>query len=293
MAILNFGSLIIDHVYQVPHFVRPGETLPATEYRVFAGGKGFNQTVAIARAGLPVSHAGAIGENGRWLLDLLTAEAVDIAGVVVTDVPTGHGVIQVTPQGENAILQYPGANRTITRAHIDRVLARFGRGDLLVLQNEINDIAYLRQRAHTRGVRVVMNPAPMDAAIAELPLETLALLIVNEVEAADLTGAATTDGMLAGLRQRLPDGAVVLTLGSQGAIYQDADRRVETPAWPAQAIDTTGAGDTFSGYLLASLETGMDVAAAMRRAARAAALCVSRPGAAASIPRAAEVDALG
>ena len=164
MTILNFGSLIIDHVYQVPHFVRPGETLPATQYRVFAGGKGFNQTVAIARAGLPVSHAGAIGENGRWLLDLLTAEAVDIAGVVVTDVPTGHGIIQVTPQGENAILQYPGANRTITRAHIDRVLARFGRGDLLVLQNEINDIAYLLQRAHTRGVRVVMNPAPMDAA---------------------------------------------------------------------------------------------------------------------------------
>jgi ribokinase len=293
MAILNFGSIIIDHVYRVPHFVRPGETLPATDYRVFAGGKGFNQTLAMARAGMPVTHAGAIGENGRWLLGLLAREGVEVADVAVTDTPTGHGVIQVTADGENAILQYPGANRTLTRAHIDRILARFGAGDVLVLQNEVNEIDYLVHAGHARGMRIVLNPAPMDAAIGALPLDAVGLLVVNEIEAADLTDASSPEAMLTGLRAQAPHTAVVLTLGTRGAIYQDASQRIETPAWPVTAVDTTGAGDTFTGYLVASLLQGLPVERAMARAARAAALCVTRPGAADAIPRAAEVDALG
>jgi len=284
MAILNFGSICIDHVYRVPHFVRPGETLPSTDYRVFAGGKGFNQTLALARAGASVSHAGAIGADGRWLLELLTAEAVDIADVRVSETPNGHAVIQVNEHGENAIVLYPGANRTITREHIDAVLARFGVGDVLLLQNEISHVDHLIRRGHERGMRIVMNPAPMDATVAAPPLELVDLLVVNEVEAADLTGAATPAALLDGLRRRMPGAAIVLTLGADGAIYDDADQRIHTPAWPVEVVDTTAAGDTFTGYLLAGLTLGLTVSQAMARAARAAALCVSRPGAADAIP---------
>jgi len=293
MAILNFGSIIIDHVYRVPHFVRPGETLPCSEYRIFAGGKGFNQTLALARAGVAVSHAGAVGGDGQWLVDQLVAEGVDVEGIVTANAPTGHGIIQVTDRGENAILQFPGANRTITREHADRVLQRFGAGDVLVLQNEVNELEYLVRTAHARGLRIALNPAPMDSAVAALPLDTVGILVVNEVEAADLTGEATPPGMLKALRRRMPGTAIVLTLGERGALYDDTDRHIETPAWPVTAVDTTGAGDTFTGYLLASLAQGYAVPDALQRAARAAALCVTRAGAAASIPHAAEVDALG
>jgi ribokinase len=172
------------------------------------------------------------------------------------------------------------------------VLARFGADDELVLQNEINQIDYLIERGHARGMRIVFNPAPMDRGIAALPLDHIGLLIVNEVEAADLTGASTFDAMLAGIGARIPDGAVVLTLGARGAIWADRTQRIEVPAWPVSAVDTTGAGDTFTGYLLAGLTLGMSVERAMQRAAKAAALCVAHPGAAASIPHAAAIDAL-
>jgi len=291
MAILNFGSFCIDHVYRVPHFVRPGETLPSTDYRVFAGGKGFNQTLALTRAGVQVHHAGAIGPDGRWLLDLLEAEAVDVAGVRVSDTPSGHAVIQVNQHGENAIVLYPGANRTITPEHVDAVLAGFGAGDLLLLQNEISQIEYLIRQGHARGMRIVVNPAPMDVASAALPFDLVELLVVNELEAAELTGAATPAAMIDGLRERLHGVAVVLTLGAEGAIYDDPAQRLHTPAWPVQVVDTTGAGDTFTGYLLAGLTQGRSVRQALARAARAAALCVSRPGAADSIPRRQEVEA--
>ncbi|MBX3706713.1 MAG: ribokinase [Pseudomonadales bacterium] len=297
MAIVNFGSFIIDHVYRVPHFVRPGETLPATGYRVFAGGKGFNQTLALARAGATASghtlaHAGAIGENGRWLLELLRREGVDVRDVVVTDTPTGHGIIQVNDQGENAILQFPGANRTLERDHIERVLARYGPEDVLLLQNEVNALAQLIRTAVERGLRVVLNPAPMDTTIAGLPLERVWLLIVNEVEGFDLTGSRDPDEILARLGRRCPDSRVVLTLGAAGARCVHQGRQYQVDAWPAQAIDTTGAGDTFTGFFVASLLAGQAIGPALERAARAAALCVARHGAADSIPTATEVDAL-
>lgn len=140
MAILNFGSFIIDHVYQVPHFVRPGETLPAADYRIFAGGKGFNQTVALARAGVAVRRAGVIGGNGQWLLELLSA-----------------------------ILQYPGANRTIARDHVDRMLTRFGAGDVLVLQNKVNDIGYLVERAMQRAAKAAAPRVAHPDVAASIP----------------------------------------------------------------------------------------------------------------------------
>jgi len=289
MAILNFGSLCIDNVYRVPHFVRPGETLPSTDYQVFAGGKGFNQSLAIARAGTPVVHAGAYGAGGEWLVDMLRADNVDVAHLHRAGVPTGHAVIQVAEDGGNAIVLFPGANRAITREHIDSTLAGFGAGDILLLQNEISHPGYLIEQGAARGLRIVMNPAPMDTVVKALPLHLLHMLVVNEVEAEDLTGKQYVDEMVQVLGERYPDTISVVTLGAGGAVWLSPAECFHVPAHKVDVVDTTGAGDTFTGYLLASLEQGMAPEAAMRRATAAAALCVSRAGAADSVPRAGEV----
>lgn len=293
MTILNFGSICIDHVYRVPHFVRPGESLAALNYEIFAGGKGLNQSLAIARAGGKVSHAGSVGEDGRWLIEKLQREDVDVAGIVFSSTSTGHARIQVDSSGENAIVLVAGANRTIRPEDIDEVMLRFGRGDLLLLQNEVNHLETLLRCGKTRGMHIVFNPAPMDGLAKALPLELVDLLIVNELEAAGLTGVDDVESMLSAMCKRLPNTTVVLTLGSQGAYWQSADQQFHTKALPVQAVDTTGAGDTFIGYLVASLEQGNSPEQAMQRAAKAAALCVTRPGAADSIPDRSEVDPTG
>jgi len=290
MKILNFGSFCIDHVYRVPHFVRPGETLPSLTYEVFAGGKGFNQSLAIARAGGLVSHAGSVGEDGEWLVQRLEAAGADVSRVIRSAKSTGHAVIQLNPAGENAIVLFAGANRSITREQIDLGLAGFGKGDLLLLQNEISEPAYLLQQALAKGMRVAMNPAPMDPVVQSLPLEQLSMIIVNEVEAFDLTGENTPESMLERLAQLMPRGDVVLTLGSQGAMWRSASHGFHVPAMNVDVVDTTGAGDTFTGYLIASLAGGMPPDAAMRRAVVAAGLSVTRAGAADSIPDAVTVD---
>ena len=289
MTILNFGSFCIDHVYRVPHFVRPGETLAALDYRVFAGGKGLNQSLAITRAGAKVSHAGSVGEDGRWMIDMLQREGVDAASVYLSSVSTGHARIQVDPSGENAIVLIAGANRTINPEHIDDVLKSFGPGDSLLLQNEISHVEHLLRSGKARGMQIVFNPAPMDEFAKALPLELVDLLIVNEVEAAGLTGVDDIESMLTTMRNRLPQTTVVLTLGGAGAIWQSPDKQFHTPAVPVQVIDTTGAGDTFIGYLIAGLEQGGSPERAMQLAAKAASLCVTRPGAADSIPHREEV----
>ena len=142
MAVLNFGSLNIDHVYHVDHVARPGETLASRSYRVFAGGKGANQSAALALAGAPVAHAGRVGRDGRWLVEGLSDLGVDVDHVVVDDdEPTGHAVIQVEEQsGENAIVLFPGCNRRISPDQIRTCLNSFGSGDILLLQNETNDV---------------------------------------------------------------------------------------------------------------------------------------------------------
>ncbi len=292
MGVLNFGSLNIDHVYRVPHFVRPGETLTSLDYRRFAGGKGLNQSIALARAGAQVHHAGKVGPEGTWLRDTLAAEGVNVDFVQVTDDPTGHAIIQVVPEGENAIVIYGGANRTITPADATRVLAHFGPGDWLLLQNEISALAEILAQAGAQGLAIAFNPAPMTPEVLTYPLEHVRLFIVNQTEGAALTGETEPEAILAAMRRRFPQAATVLTLGAQGSLYADSEHgRIHTPAVPVQAVDTTAAGDTFTGYLLAGLMEGLSPAQALALATRAAAICVTRPGAAPSIPYRAEVDA--
>jgi ribokinase len=289
MPILNFGSLNLDHVYQVDHIVRPGETLASRSYQVFAGGKGANQSAALALAGAPVYHAGRIGPEGGWLADKLRSLGADVGFTVRAAAPTGHAVIQVEPGGQNAIFLYPGANTQIDRAQIDATLEHFGPGDFLLLQNEISELPYLIRQGHERGLRVCLNPAPYGAEVASYPLDLVAVLVVNQTEAEGLAGVQGPSRAIAALSARFPAAEIVLTLGEQGARYRSPSQELTVPAERVQAVDTTAAGDTFIGYYLAAAAAGWPPEQCLRRAGRAAALCVTRRGAMDSIPRASEV----
>jgi ribokinase len=291
--------LNIDHVYQVEHIARPGETLPTLSYSVFAGGKGANQSAALGRAGAVVHHAGCVGADGRWLLDKLQGLGVDVTRVSVGDEPTGHAVIQVDARGENAIFLYSGANHTLAETQIDTFLGDFSEGDILLLQNEINLIPEVLTRARDRGMRIVLNPAPYAAPVAGYPLDLVDVLVVNRAEAAGLAGLGSSspaerwdaEELLSALAQRWPRSELVLTLGATGARYWADGSTLSVDAVQVHAVDTTGAGDTFIGYFVAGFAAGLAVEAALARAAAAAALACTRPGAMDSIPTSGQVDA--
>lgn len=292
MKVLCFGSLNIDYTYRVSHFVRQGETLAAESLQVFSGGKGLNQAVALARAGAETWMAGAVGEDGRFLLEELAAAGVRTDHVcVLQQERTGNAIIQNDRTGDNCILLYGGANRAVTEAQVDAVLQHFGAGDWLLLQNEINQLPYIMRQAHARGMKIAFNPSPMEARVLEYPLESVDLFLLNRVEAAQLAGTDGADGqaLLAALRGRFSRAAVVLTLGADGAVYTDGAETVQQAAYPVQAVDTTAAGDTFTGFFLAARMRGAGVPRAMELASRAAAIAVTRRGAAPSIPTFAEV----
>ncbi len=289
-TILNFGSVNIDHVYSVPHFVRPGETLASTAYKVFSGGKGFNQSTALARAGAKVAHAGKIGADGAWLRDALAKDGADVSLLESCGDPTGHAVIQVDESGQNCIIIYGGANRAITPADAESVLSHFDEGDTLLVQNETSSIPEMMRAAHARGLSIAFNPAPMGPEVAGYPLDLVDLFIVNEVEAAGLAGfpagAAKVPGaILDALRATFPRAGILLTLGAAGSVADIRGERIAVQARKVEAVDTTAAGDTYIGYFLAAIQRGAAIREAMADATEAAAVCVTRPGAAPSIPR--------
>ncbi len=291
MHILNFGSLNIDEIYRVPHLVKPGETVGASTRRLVPGGKGLNQSIALAKGGASVIHAGCIGEDGEFLKKTLQENGVDVSHLVTVDAPSGRAVIQVDDQGQNAILHYPGANLRVDAHYIRKVLTYFGPSDWILLQNEISGVEDILQMAAERGMHVAFNPSPVTSNLYSLPLETVSILLVNEVEGSALTGSSRPDVMLEILREKYPRAAIVLTLGSAGAYYADRQQTVYQEALPATAVDTTGAGDVFTGYLLAALSRGILPSEAMYTASLAAALSITRPGASASIPTVAEIVA--
>ncbi|MBE5793681.1 MAG: ribokinase [Clostridiales bacterium] len=288
MKTLVFGSLNIDHVYQVPHFLRPGETMDSSAYSRNAGGKGLNQAIALARAGQDTAFAGAIGQDGLFLRDALQEANVDTQHLQLLDTPTGHAIIQVETAGGNAILLFGGANRCITREMAQATLSHFVPGDCVLLQNEISCGRDILLLAKEKGLRVALNPSPASPDLKEWPLELVDWLILNEVEGQDLTGFADPQAMLDTLCSAYPKAAIVLTLGRDGAWYRDAHQQLHQPAVPVQAVDTTAAGDTFTGYFLQAVLTGQPPAFAMALAAHGAALAVTRPGAGTSIPTADE-----
>ena len=284
MRILNFGSLNIDHVHRVDHIARPGETIADRSLDIFAGGKGANQSVALARAGADVSHAGRVGEDGRWLKDKLTEAGVDVEQIEVDPhVRTGHAVIQVDDAGENAILLHGGANQAITPDQIDHALSGFNKGDLLLLQNEINHVPALINAAADRDMSICVNPAPMRDEVRDWPLDKVSLLIVNETEGEALCGEPDPWEMLTRLTG-ITGGEVIVTLGDQGALYAGPGEAIHQPAIETNVVDTTAADDTFIGYFLARRAQGDPVEQCLKNAATAAGLCVAMAGAMDSIP---------
>ena len=294
MKILNFGSLNVDYVYSVDYFVRAGETLKANSREVLPGGKGLNQSVALARAGAQVYHAGCIGADGEFLRELLNKKGVNTEYLRTIDGMQGHTIIQVDSKGENCILLYGGTNRRIDPAQVEQTLADFGEGDWLVLQNEVNSLPRIVDVAFARGMRIVLNPSPYEEGLKEVDFGKLSWLLVNEVEACQCSGSDEPERAWDVLHARYPRLSVLITLGSAGSIAHavgpDGVDTVRQQAFRADAVDTTAAGDTFTGFFIGGLAEGRPLDECIRRASMASAISVTRMGAAVSIPKVEEVE---
>lgn len=293
MRVLNLGSLNLDKTYSVKKFVQPKETIQALQYEEFCGGKGLNQSVAIARAGAKVYHAGKVGADGEQLLRFLSEAGVQTDYIQRTERATGHAVIQVDETGQNNIIIWGGANADISKGDIDRVTEVFWPGEILLLQNEISNVDYAICRARQQKMKVVFNPSPINDTIQSYPLDLVDCFILNEVEGQSLAGTDCRDpeAIMNGLKARFPNAEFVLTLGEAGAYFFDRERTIFQKTYSVNAVDTTGAGDTFCGYFLGHIAQGRPVREALRMASAAAALSVTRKGAAQSIPTKSEVEA--
>ncbi|MEZ5733514.1 MAG: PfkB family carbohydrate kinase [Paracoccaceae bacterium] len=286
MAIYNLGSINIDHFYRVGHFPAPGETLAAESYATGLGGKGANQSAAAAKAGARVFHIGAVGREGGWTVDRLRSWGVDTRHIAMTDDPTGHAIITLDRSGENTIVLFPGANRSMPFALAEAALAGAMAGDTLLLQNETAHQGDAARLARSLGMQVVYSAAPFDVAAITAVMDDITLLALNAVEAAQLTAA------LGVALDQLDVPEILITRGADGAEWRARDGRRATATAPkVDVADTTGAGDTFLGYFVAGRDMGLSPDAALRRASAAAGLKVTRRGTADAIPTAAEVDA--
>ncbi len=293
MKMVVFGSLNIDRTYSLEEFVLPGQTVSAKKMEQFCGGKGFNQAIALRRAGNEVCFAGAVGQDGQMLLEALDANGIDRQHVKVTAGATGHAIIQLDKRGGNCIIILAGANGEITEADVASTLADFGAGDLIVLQNEISCVPSILHRAHEKGMIVAFNPSPYDGRIADCDLSCVDYLLVNEVEGAAMAGEVAPEAILDVLHGRYPALNIVLTLGGEGAIYQQKDgQRFTCGIHKVEAVDTTAAGDAFTGYFLSEILRHGEADRALRVATVAAGIAVSRKGAEPSIPQMTEVAAV-
>ena len=296
MKILSFGSLNIDYVYSVPHFVKKGETLSAKELNVYTGGKGLNQSIALARAGVETYQAGAIGTDGMFLLEQLKEAGVKTDLVkILDDVRTGNAIIQNDDEGDNCIVLFGGANQAITKEQVDEVFKDFTNEDYLLIQNEINELPYIVKKAKEIGMKIILNPSPMNEKIMKLPLDQIDYFILNEIEAMqilEMDKPEEIDGKYIAslLHERFKDATIVLTLGSEGSVCISDDEYVEQSIYKVKAIDTTAAGDTYTGYFIAGILNGKTIKESMDIASKASAIAVTRQGAAPSIPVLEEVE---
>ena len=284
MRVLSFGSCNIDYVYSVDHLVRAGESLISKCREVFSGGKGLNQSIAAARAGAEVYFAGCIGNDGEFLADIMKESGVRLDYVKRADEPNGHAIIQIDDSGENSIFTYKGTNAAITEEYIDEVLSHFEEGDILLMQNEISNVPYLVDRAFEKGLKIVFNPSPLNEELKKVDLSKVTYLILNEVEANDISGESEPDEFIGFIKREYPSVKTVLTLGKNGCIYVDEETKLSHPAFVVKAVDTVGAGDTFAGYFSALVSVGADYADILKLASAASGIAVSRNGAAPSIP---------
>lgn len=289
MKVLNFGSLNLDYVYQVESILIPGETQASKSRQIFCGGKGLNQSIALAKAGIPVYHAGLIGEGGEPLLEVCKENGVNTEFIRQIPGPCGHTVIQVDENGQNCILLFGGSNRSMTKEFVDTVLDSFEEGDIILLQNEINELDYIIDRAYEKHMMIILNPSPFDNALENCDLSKISLFLMNEIEGFQITGEKEPGKILTKVKALYPKAKVVLTLGGDGSVYQDETGIYRQGIFKVKAVDTTAAGDTFTGYFISSIIDGLPVQDGLELAAKASAIAVSRPGATASIPLRSEV----
>lgn len=290
MKVLNLGSMNLDLVYTVEHIVQPGETEAADSMECFLGGKGMNQSVALAKAGAEVYHAGLIGTDGQPFLDACRELGVHSEYIRSVDAKSGHAIIQIEKNAQNCILLYGGTNQMLTEEYIDSILSDFGEDDILLLQNEVNLISYAIDRAHSKGMRIVLNPSPFDSRLKSVDMNKIFLFILNEVEGRQMTGLTEPSAVTDRLLELYPHSHIVLTLGTEGALYRDTEQCCFQPSFPVRAVDTTAAGDTFTGYFIAGLTEGMNISDILLMSAKASSIAVTRKGAVPAIPFRAEVD---
>lgn len=289
MRVLNIGSLNIDYVYCVDHIILPGETQDSSSRNVFLGGKGINQSCALAKAGVEVWHGGLIGEEGKMFLDACDEYGVNRTFIRTVDGPNGHAVIQIGKNAQNSIILFGGANQKFTEEFIDEILANFAAGDILLLQNEVNMLGYMVDRAYEKGMTIVLNPSPFNEKLNTVDMNKISYFVLNEVEGNQISGETDPEKILQKMHALYPNAKIMLTLGKDGAVYSDGEQKIYQPIFKVQAVDTTAAGDTFTGYFLAGLVEGMPIADILKMSAKASSICVTRAGAIPSVPYRAEV----
>ncbi|MVB10191.1 Ribokinase [Caprobacter fermentans] len=290
MKKLVLGSLNIDRTYRVTDLVKPMETIAANKYESYCGGKGFNQAVALARAGSEVFFAGIIGSDGDMFWDALHSDAIKTDLMRKSESPNGHAVIQVDEEGQNCIIIVSGSNEKVTETYIDEVLSHFSEGDLIVLQNEISCVGYAIEQASRKGLQIAFNPSPLNKTIQTYDMAKVDILLVNEVESKALFGSDDAESIQRVVNKKYPGTSVVLTKGAAGAWFIGANGKTYySEALPCSAVDTTAAGDTFTGYFLHELSRSDDPSEALRVASIASGISVTRKGASPSIPFGKEV----
>lgn len=293
--ILSLGSLNIDLIYKVPHIVRPGETLSSEGISQNVGGKGLNQSIALSKAGSKVYHAGAIGkEDGQMLIEQLAAHGVNTDYILEKDMLSGNALIQVDSSGQNSILLYDGANKSLTIDEVEHILSGFSSGDYIVLQNEINQLPAIISLASQKNMTIFFNPSPLNEVVFECDLSQVSWFFLNEIEAAQLSGQEAYDEeTLTILIKKYPAAHFVITLGEKGSLCYYDGKLYKQGIHQVDAVDTTGAGDTYTGYFIATFQETGDIELALKYASIASAIAVSRPGASSSIPSIDEVKKFG
>lgn len=289
MKVLCFGSANLDHVYKVDHFTVPGETQGCLEYNIKCGGKGVNQAIAMAFAGNDTYFVGIIGSDSGLLKDALVDKGVHIDYMKISNKPTGHAIIEVDQSGQNHILLYGGTNKEIDFEYIDEVLSHFSKGDIVVLQNEINNVPYIIERCYEKEMKSFFNAAPYDIAVKNYPIEKVTWFVVNETEGAALSNEEDYEKIIQTLKQKYPHTHILFTMGKEGSRVLTDKEDIKVEALKVNAVDTTGAGDTYIGYFVRGIVEEMPLLETAQMATKASAIAVTRFGAVDSIPNYEEV----
>lgn len=290
MKILNFGSLNIDKVYAVEEIVKGGETIDSVSFSESVGGKGLNQSIAVAKAGGNIMHAGCVGKDGEILLQALKDNNVDTSLIKTVETASGQAIIQVDKHGQNCIILFHGANYEVDKAYIDEVMQDFVQDDILILQNEISNIDYIIEVAKAKQMKIYLNPSPINENLNKYNMQAIDGIFVNEHEGAYLADKEKVEDILDSLASKYPELEIILTFGDKGAYYRHKDINIFQPAYKVDAVDTTAAGDTFTGYFIALRQQGKSIEESLQKASKASSITVSRKGASISIPKIAEVD---